>query len=35
VPLSQTFGPSTLTQFDVWTWDAKDDPAEASSGPRN
>ena len=35
VPLTQTFGPSTLTQFDVWTGDAKDDPAEASSGSRN
>jgi transglutaminase-like putative cysteine protease len=26
VPLTQTFGPSTLTQFDVWTWDAENDP---------
>ena len=30
VPLTQTFGPNTLTQFDVWTRDAKDDPAAAS-----
>lgn len=35
VPLTQTFGPSTLTQFDVWTWDARHDPAEASLGSRN
>jgi hypothetical protein len=28
VPLTQTFGPSTLTQFDVWTRDARHDPAE-------
>jgi transglutaminase-like putative cysteine protease len=27
VPLTQTFGPNTLTQFDVWTWDARHDPA--------
>ncbi len=27
VPLTQTFGPSTLTQFDVWTLDARHDPA--------
>lgn len=31
VPLTQTFGPGRLTKFDVWTWDAKDDPAEAPS----
>ncbi len=30
VPLTQTFGPNTLTQFNVWTWDARHDPAEAS-----
>lgn len=24
VPLTQTFGASILTQFDVWTWDLKD-----------
>lgn len=35
VPLTQTFGPNTLTQFDVWTWDAQDHPAEAPSGSRN
>ena len=35
VPLTQTFGPNTMTQFDVWTWDAQDDPAEAPSGSRN
>ena len=35
VPLTQTFGPNTLTQFDVWTWDAEDNPAEAPSGSRN
>jgi transglutaminase-like putative cysteine protease len=28
VPLTQTFGPSTLTQFDVWTREARHDPAE-------
>jgi transglutaminase-like putative cysteine protease len=35
VPLTQTFGPSTLMQFDVWTWDAEDDPAEATRGSGN
>ena len=35
VSLTQTFGPNTLTQFDVWTWDAQDDPAEALSWSRN
>ena len=35
VPLTQTFGPSTLTQFDVWTWDAEDDPAEETRGSDN
>ena len=30
VPLTQSFGLSTLTQFDVWTWDAQDDPVEDS-----
>ncbi|WP_323019491.1 transglutaminase family protein [Pararhodobacter sp.] len=35
VPLTQTFGPNTLTQFDVWTWDAHDDPFEAVAGARN
>lgn len=29
VPLTQTFGPGILTQFDVWTWDAEADPTEA------
>jgi transglutaminase-like putative cysteine protease len=35
VPLTQTFGPSTLTQFDVWTWDAEDDPAEETRASDN
>ena len=35
VPLTQTFGPNILTQFDVWTWDARDGPADAPSGDRN
>ena len=35
VPLTQTFGPSTLTQFDVWTGDAGHDPAGAASVSRN
>lgn len=35
VPLTQTFGANTLTQFDVWTWDALHDPADASSDDRN
>ncbi|PWJ10696.1 Transglutaminase-like enzyme, putative cysteine protease [Jannaschia seohaensis] len=35
VPLTQTFGPSTLTQFDVWTWDARHDPAETVPVSRN
>ena len=35
VPLTQTFGPNTLTQFDVWTWDAEDDSAGALTGSRN
>lgn len=30
VPLTQTFGPSTLTQFEVWTWDARHDPTRTS-----
>ena len=30
VPLTQTFGPNTLTQFDVWTWDARHAPAETA-----
>ncbi|MBF9057725.1 transglutaminase family protein [Rhodobacterales bacterium HKCCSP123] len=32
VPLTQTFGPSTLTRFDVWTCDAEDHPAKAFPG---
>lgn len=35
VPLTQTFGPSILTQFDVWSWDARDDPAETVPASRN
>jgi transglutaminase-like putative cysteine protease len=35
VPLTQTFGPNTLAQFDVWTWDAQADPADAPVVPRN
>jgi transglutaminase-like putative cysteine protease len=35
VPLTQTFGPSTLTQFDVWTWNAEDDPAEETRATGN
>ena len=35
VPLTQTFGPNTLTQFEVWTWDARHDPAEAPPVSRN
>lgn len=35
VPLTQTFGPSTLTQFDVWTWDAGHDPAGTAPVSRN
>lgn len=35
VPLTQTFGPSTLTQFDVWTWDARQDPAKTATVSRN
>jgi transglutaminase-like putative cysteine protease len=35
VPLTQTFGPSVLTEFNVWTWDAQDDPAQAQSGGQN
>ena len=35
VPLTQTFGPSTLTQFDVWTWDARHDPAGTAPVCRN
>jgi transglutaminase-like putative cysteine protease len=33
VPLTQTFGPSTLTQFEVWTSDARHDPGETASVP--
>lgn len=29
VPLTQTFGPNTLTKFDVWTTDAGEGPIEA------
>lgn len=36
VPLTQTFGPNTLTRFEVWTRDAQDDPADAAlAGSRN
>ena len=35
VPLIQTFGPNTLTQFDVWTWDARHDPAGTVPVSRN
>lgn len=35
VPLTQTFGPSILTQFDVWTWDAGRDPSGTSPVSRN
>jgi transglutaminase-like putative cysteine protease len=35
VPLTQTFGPNTLTQFNVWTWDARDDSAETAPVSRN
>lgn len=31
VPLTQTFGANTLTQFDVWTWELEDDPSGAPS----
>ena len=34
VALTQTFGPSTLTQFDVWIRDVQDDPSEALPGTR-
>ena len=30
VPLTQSFGLSKLMQFDVWTWDAQDNPVEDS-----
>ncbi|MFC2980462.1 transglutaminase-like domain-containing protein [Roseicyclus marinus] len=32
VPLTQTFGPNTLTQFEVWTSDAEDDVAKGVPG---
>ena len=35
VPLTQTFGLSTLTEFKVWTRDARDDQAETSPVSRN
>ena len=35
VPLTQTFGPSTLTQFDVWTWDAGQDQPQTPPPARN
>lgn len=35
VPLTQTFGPSALTQFDVWTRDARHDPAETAPVSRH
>ncbi|SFS14016.1 Transglutaminase-like enzyme, putative cysteine protease [Yoonia litorea] len=35
VPLTQTFGPNILTQFNVWTWDAHDDPRVSLTHRRN
>ncbi|RCW78123.1 transglutaminase-like domain-containing protein [Paracoccus lutimaris] len=35
VPLTQTFGPSTLTQFEVWIWDTRHDPAGTAPVSRN
>jgi transglutaminase-like putative cysteine protease len=35
VPLTQTFGPNTLTQFDVWTREARHDPAETATASGN
>ncbi len=35
VPLTQTFGPNTLTEFEVWTRESLDDPAVAPSDARN
>jgi transglutaminase-like putative cysteine protease len=35
VPLTQTFGPNTLTDFQVWTKEAREDPADAAPDPRN
>lgn len=35
VPLTQTFGPSTLTRFEVWTGDARQDPAGPAPLSRN
>lgn len=35
VPLTQTFGPNTLMEFEVWTRDARDDLAPLPAGPRN
>ena len=35
VPLTQTFGPSILTEFEVWTRDAGHDPAETPPVSRN
>lgn len=35
VPLTQTFGPSVLTGFEVWTRDARHDPHGPPSAPRN
>ncbi len=32
VPLTQTFGPSTLTRFEVWTCDAEEDPTRTAPG---
>ncbi|WP_094021763.1 transglutaminase-like domain-containing protein [Maliponia aquimaris] len=34
VPLTQTFGPNVLTQFDVWTWPAEDGHPEPPSDAR-
>nr|WP_244437670.1 transglutaminase family protein [Roseivivax isoporae] len=35
VPLTQTFGPNTLTGFEVWTRDAQDDSVETPPASRN
>jgi transglutaminase-like putative cysteine protease len=35
VPLTQTFGPNTLTDFQVWTKEAREVPADAAPDPRN
>nr|WP_245838340.1 transglutaminase family protein [Tropicimonas sediminicola] len=35
VPLTQTFGPNTLTKFEVWIRNAEDAPTEVPSDTRN